>query len=125
MCRLLNSKNENVLGMSCEYLNTLFGVNLRNFRFQIVDWAVPDIQIECQKLTLKEGYHYFKLQICGKVTCDNGIREDVESRYFGIQTEISEEESKEMLHKIVLFHEKEDNQHQLCMCMSQPIPIIV
>jgi hypothetical protein len=122
MCKLLNSKNENVSGIPCEYLNSQFGANLRNFHFQIVDWAIPDIQFECEKLTLKEGYYYFKIKICNRVTCDDVIRVDIESRYFGIQTQLTENSFREVVGKIVSFDCLETNMHKLKMIIQEDLP---
>lgn len=115
MCRLLNSKGENASGLPVEYLNSMFGINLRNYRFQIDDWAIPDIQNEHDKKTLTKGYYYYRLKLCKEVTCDDDLREDVESRYFGIKTNFSEEDFASIVGKIVSFKPLEKDIHKLEM----------
>jgi|GEM_PF-3416803 len=115
MCRLLNSQNTEASGRPVEYLNTLLGSNVKNFYFQINDWAVPDIQNEFQKATHKEGYYYYKLTICKKATCNDLIQKEIENFYFGVQTIFSETTLKGFIGKIVSFDCLETNIHKLKM----------
>lgn len=122
MCRLLTSRNEIASGLPCEYLNSQFtGNHLRDICFKILDWAIPDIQLECEKLTLKEGYFYFKLQMSQVVLCDVGIRKDVESRYYGVQTNFSEKSLDDVIGKIVYFTSTSENIHKLHMCIEEDL----
>ncbi len=120
MCRLLNSQNEIASGLPCEYLNSQFtGNSLKDIRFKIIDWGIPDIQNECEKLTLKEGYYYYKLQMCQNTVCNHDIRIDIESRYYGVQTSFSDELFKRMVGKVVYFCPLEGNIHKLQMCIEE------